>query len=55
MLDNKAMREPDSEETDKHNPEDLRKKYPWCLSECKGKYSATSTEKADSGDTVTLI
>jgi hypothetical protein len=30
-LDNEAEREPDSEETEVHNLEDLRKKYPWWL------------------------
>ncbi len=29
MLDNEAEREPDGEETEEHNLEDLRKKYPW--------------------------
>jgi hypothetical protein len=55
MLDNEATQEPDSEETEEHSLENLRKKYPWWLSSHEGEESATSPEKADSGDTVTLF
>jgi hypothetical protein len=55
MLDNEAAREPDGEETDKHNLEDLRRKYPWWLSGQESKESAAPPKKADSGDTVTLF
>jgi hypothetical protein len=55
MLDNEAACEPDGEETEKHGLKDLRKKYPWWLSGCKGEESATIPEKAESGDTVTLF
>ncbi len=55
MLDNEAECEPDGEETDEHNMEDLRKKYPWWLSERGSKESAKSPEKAELGHTVTLF
>jgi hypothetical protein len=55
MLDNEAARDPDGEETDKHNLEDLRRKYPWWLSGQESKESAAPPEKADSGDTVTVF
>jgi hypothetical protein len=54
MLDNEAAREPDSKETEEHSPENLRKKYPWWLNGLEGEEPATSPEKAESGDTVTL-
>ncbi len=54
MLDNEAGREPDGEETDEPNMDGLKKKYPWWLAERKGKELATSLEKADLEDTVTL-
>jgi hypothetical protein len=46
---------PDGEETDEHNLEELKKKYPWWLSGREGKESSTSPEKAEAGDTVTLF
>ncbi len=55
MLDNEAAREPDGEETEEHGLENLRKKYPWWLSGREGEEFATSPEKAESGDTVTLF
>ncbi len=55
MLDNEAGHKPDGEETDEPNLEGLKKKYLWWLGEHEGKESATSTEKADLRDTVTLI
>ncbi len=42
MLDNEAEREPDGEETEEHNLEDLRKKYPWWLTKREGRELATS-------------
>jgi hypothetical protein len=55
MLDNETARELDSEETDKQNLEDLRRKYPWWLSRREGNEAAESSGKADAGDTVTLF
>jgi hypothetical protein len=55
MLDNEAACDPDDEEAEEHGLENLRKKYPWWLSGREGEESASSPEKAESGDTVTLF
>jgi hypothetical protein len=55
MLDNEAGHGPDGKETKEHGLENLRKKYPWWLNGSEGEESATSPEKAESGDTVTLF
>jgi hypothetical protein len=55
MLDNEAAHESNGEETKEHGLEKLRKKNPWWLNAIEGEESATSPEKAESGDTVTLF
>ncbi len=55
MLDEEAGRDPEKEEMDEPNLEGLKKKYSWWLTGHQDKKSATSPEKADLDDTVTLF
>ncbi len=55
MLDEEAGREPEKEEMDKPNLEGLKKKYLWWLTGHQDETSATSPEKVDFDDTVTLF
>jgi hypothetical protein len=55
MLDNKAARTPEGEETEEQNLEDLRRKYLWWLNGRGGKKAAAPARKADTEDTVILF
>jgi hypothetical protein len=55
MLDEEAGQDPEKKEVDEPSLEGLRKKYLWWLMGHQNEKSATSPEKADLDDTVTLF
>jgi hypothetical protein len=55
MLDNEGGREPQREEAEGPNLDGLKKKYAWWLARHEDKELATSPEKVNLDDTITLF